>query len=137
RAVRVDVLREPRQTSRGEQGGDRGRAGCGLRRRGPSEDRARHRRPVPVQVRVDRVRGGGGHVPDRDVRPRGDRLPGGRARRGAGRTDDNPKETLICGPPGPAAVPSLFLGLTEWITGFVAAIGYPGIFLLMIVEGIL
>ncbi len=34
-------------------------------------------------------------------------------------------------------MPSLFLGLTEWITGFVAAIGYPGIFLLMIVEGIL
>jgi membrane protein DedA with SNARE-associated domain len=33
-------------------------------------------------------------------------------------------------------VPSLFLGLTEWITGFVGAIGYPGIFLLMIVEGI-
>jgi len=33
-------------------------------------------------------------------------------------------------------VPSLFLGLTEWITGLVAAIGYPGIFLLMIFEGI-
>jgi membrane protein DedA with SNARE-associated domain len=35
------------------------------------------------------------------------------------------------------AVASLFLGLTEWITGFVEAIGYPGIFLLMVVEGIL
>jgi membrane protein DedA with SNARE-associated domain len=35
------------------------------------------------------------------------------------------------------AVPSLFLGLTEWITDVVAAIGYPGIFLLMVIEGIL
>jgi len=34
-------------------------------------------------------------------------------------------------------MPSLFLGLTNWIVGVVNAIGYPGIFLLMIIEGIL
>jgi len=34
-------------------------------------------------------------------------------------------------------VPSLLLGLTEWIAGVVAALGYPGIFLLMTVEGII
>jgi len=34
-------------------------------------------------------------------------------------------------------VPSLFLGLTEWITSVVAGLGYPGIFLLMTVEGII
>ena len=34
-------------------------------------------------------------------------------------------------------MPSLFLGLTEWITNFVAAVGYPGIFGLMVVEGII
>ena len=34
-------------------------------------------------------------------------------------------------------MPSLFLGLTDWIAGVVAAVGYPGIFLLMIIEGIL
>lgn len=32
---------------------------------------------------------------------------------------------------------SLFLSLTDWIMAFVAGVGYPGIFLLMIVEGIL
>ncbi|HKZ89282.1 MAG TPA: DedA family protein [Thermoplasmata archaeon] len=32
---------------------------------------------------------------------------------------------------------SLFLGLTDWIVGVVALLGYPGIFILMIVEGIL
>jgi len=31
----------------------------------------------------------------------------------------------------------LLLGLTEWIAGVVAALGYPGIFLLMTVEGII
>jgi len=34
-------------------------------------------------------------------------------------------------------VPSLFLGLTQWIAQVVAAIGYPGIFALMVIEGIL
>ena len=34
-------------------------------------------------------------------------------------------------------MPSLLLGLTEWIAGVVAALGYPGIFLLMTVEGII
>jgi membrane protein DedA with SNARE-associated domain len=34
-------------------------------------------------------------------------------------------------------VPSLFLGLTEWITSFVAGVGYLGIFLLMTIEGII
>lgn len=34
-------------------------------------------------------------------------------------------------------MPSLFLGLTEWIVAVVNAIGYPGIFGLMILEGIL
>ena len=34
-------------------------------------------------------------------------------------------------------MPSLFLGLTEWITSVVAGLGYPGIFLLMTVEGII
>ncbi|MGI0148761.1 MAG: DedA family protein [Thermoplasmata archaeon] len=34
-------------------------------------------------------------------------------------------------------MPSLFLGLTEWIASVVNAIGYPGIFVLMIIEGIL
>jgi membrane protein DedA with SNARE-associated domain len=34
-------------------------------------------------------------------------------------------------------VPSLFLGLTEWIISVVQTIGYPGIFALMVVEGIL
>lgn len=33
-------------------------------------------------------------------------------------------------------MPSLFLGLTEWIASVVNAIGYPGIFVLMIIEGI-
>ena len=32
---------------------------------------------------------------------------------------------------------SLFLGLTDWIVAFVETLGYPGIFLLMVVEGIL
>ena len=32
---------------------------------------------------------------------------------------------------------SLFLWLTEWVMAIVAAMGYPGIFLLMLVEGIL
>src|SRR3972149_6178327 len=32
---------------------------------------------------------------------------------------------------------SFFLGLTDWITSVVEAIGYPGIFVLMIIEGIL
>jgi len=32
---------------------------------------------------------------------------------------------------------SIFLGLTDWIVGVVEALGYPGIFLLMIIEGIL
>jgi membrane protein DedA with SNARE-associated domain len=32
---------------------------------------------------------------------------------------------------------SLFLGLTEWILAVVRALGYPGIFLLMVIEGIL
>ncbi len=34
-------------------------------------------------------------------------------------------------------MPSLFLGLTEWIVAVVDAIGYLGIFALMIIEGIL
>jgi membrane protein DedA with SNARE-associated domain len=34
-------------------------------------------------------------------------------------------------------VPSLFLGLTEWITSVVAGLGYLGIFFLMTVEGII
>jgi membrane protein DedA with SNARE-associated domain len=34
-------------------------------------------------------------------------------------------------------MPSLFLGLTEWIASVVDAIGYPGIFVLMIIEGVL
>ncbi|MEK6810385.1 MAG: DedA family protein, partial [Candidatus Thermoplasmatota archaeon] len=34
-------------------------------------------------------------------------------------------------------MPSLFLGLTQWIAQVVAAIGYPGIFALMVIEGIL
>lgn len=34
-------------------------------------------------------------------------------------------------------MPSLFLGLTEWIVSVVETIGYPGIFALMVVEGIL
>ena len=34
-------------------------------------------------------------------------------------------------------MPSLVLGLTEWITSVVAGLGYPGIFLLMTVEGII
>ncbi len=40
-----------------------------------------------------------------------------------------------CGAPFP--MPSLFLGLTEWIAAVVDTIGYPGIFALMIIEGIL
>jgi len=32
---------------------------------------------------------------------------------------------------------SIFLGLTDWIVGVVEALGYPGIFLLMVIEGIL
>src|SRR3990170_36447 len=32
---------------------------------------------------------------------------------------------------------SPFLGLTDWIVAFVETLGYPGIFLLMVVEGIL
>ncbi len=32
---------------------------------------------------------------------------------------------------------SLFLGLTEWIVDVVSQVGYPGIFLLMVLEGIL
>jgi len=31
---------------------------------------------------------------------------------------------------------SLFLGLTEWIVDVVATLGYPGIFVLMVIEGI-
>lgn len=34
-------------------------------------------------------------------------------------------------------MPSLFLGLTEWITSVVAGVGYLGIFFLMTVEGII
>lgn len=34
-------------------------------------------------------------------------------------------------------MPSLFLGLTDWITSVVETIGYPGIFTLMIIEGII
>jgi membrane protein DedA with SNARE-associated domain len=34
-------------------------------------------------------------------------------------------------------MPSLFLGLTEWIVAVVETIGYPGIFALMVIEGII
>lgn len=41
------------------------------------------------------------------------------------------------GPLAAGPLASLFLDLTEWIVDVVARLGYPGIFLLMIVEGIL
>ena len=34
-------------------------------------------------------------------------------------------------------MPSFFLGLTEWIISVIAALGYAGLFLLMLVEGVL
>jgi membrane protein DedA with SNARE-associated domain len=37
----------------------------------------------------------------------------------------------------PSLMPSLFLGLTEWIVAVVETIGYPGIFALMVIEGII
>jgi membrane protein DedA with SNARE-associated domain len=38
---------------------------------------------------------------------------------------------------GGISMASLFLGLTEWILDVVRTLGYPGIFLLMVIEGIL
>lgn len=38
---------------------------------------------------------------------------------------------------GGSPMASLFLGLTEWILEVVATLGYPGIFLLMAIEGII
>ncbi len=34
-------------------------------------------------------------------------------------------------------MPSFFLSLTEWIISVIAALGYAGLFLLMLVEGVL